>query len=106
MLDVERLLRRHRPEIQQHLSEWLGDEEEAARCGREFPNRLSIRPIGCLRFWNSRASRAVRRHRGTEPLRTGEDIVEFFRETTGYQPRGACPARREVASARKRSRSA
>ncbi|HMB05060.1 MAG TPA: transposase [Isosphaeraceae bacterium] len=30
VLDVERLLRRHRPEIQQHLSEWLGDEEEAA----------------------------------------------------------------------------
>jgi hypothetical protein len=28
--DVERLFRRHRPEIQRHLSEWLGDEEEAA----------------------------------------------------------------------------
>jgi hypothetical protein len=28
--DVERLLRRHRPEIQRLLSEWLGDEEEAA----------------------------------------------------------------------------
>jgi hypothetical protein len=30
VLDVERLLRRHRPEIQRFLSEWLGDEEEAA----------------------------------------------------------------------------
>lgn len=30
VLDVERLLRRHRPEIQRHLSGWLGDEEEAA----------------------------------------------------------------------------
>jgi DDE superfamily endonuclease len=30
VLDVERLLRRHRPEIQRHLSAWLGDEEEAA----------------------------------------------------------------------------
>ena len=30
VLDVERLLRRHRPEIQRHLSEWLGDEREAA----------------------------------------------------------------------------
>jgi DDE superfamily endonuclease len=30
VLDVERLLRRHRPEILQFLSEWLGDEEEAA----------------------------------------------------------------------------
>ena len=30
VLDVERLLRRHRPEIQQLLAEWLGDEEEAA----------------------------------------------------------------------------
>jgi hypothetical protein len=30
VLDVERLLRRHRPEIQRLLSEWLGDEEEAA----------------------------------------------------------------------------
>src|SRR3954451_18629089 len=30
VLDVERLLRRHRPEIQQRLSEWLGDGEEAA----------------------------------------------------------------------------
>jgi hypothetical protein len=30
VLDVERLLRRHRPEIQQRLSEWLGDEGEAA----------------------------------------------------------------------------
>ncbi len=28
--DVERLLRRHRPEIQRHLSEWLEDEEKAA----------------------------------------------------------------------------
>jgi hypothetical protein len=30
VLDVERLLRRHRPEILQHLSAWLGDEEEVA----------------------------------------------------------------------------
>src|SRR5207237_746135 len=30
VLDVERLLRRHRSEIQRLLSEWLGDEEEAA----------------------------------------------------------------------------
>jgi hypothetical protein len=30
VLDVERLLRRHRPEIQQGLSEWLGDGEGAA----------------------------------------------------------------------------
>jgi hypothetical protein len=30
VLDVERLLRRHRPEIQRHLSAWLGGEEEAA----------------------------------------------------------------------------
>jgi DDE superfamily endonuclease len=30
VLDVERLLRRHRPEIQRLLSEWLGDEGEAA----------------------------------------------------------------------------
>ena len=30
VLDVERLMRRHRPEIQRHLSAWLGDEEEAA----------------------------------------------------------------------------
>jgi hypothetical protein len=30
VLDVVRLLRRHRPEILQLLSEWLGDEEEAA----------------------------------------------------------------------------
>jgi hypothetical protein len=30
VLDVERLLRRHRPEIQRHLSHWLGGEEEAA----------------------------------------------------------------------------
>jgi hypothetical protein len=30
VLDVERLLRRHRPEIQRLLSEWLGDEEGAA----------------------------------------------------------------------------
>jgi hypothetical protein len=30
VLDVERLFRRHGPEIQQRLSEWLGDEEEAA----------------------------------------------------------------------------
>jgi hypothetical protein len=30
VLDVERLLRRHRPEILQHLSGWLGDEEEVA----------------------------------------------------------------------------
>ncbi len=30
VLDVERLLRRHRPEIQHLLSEWLGDEGEAA----------------------------------------------------------------------------
>jgi hypothetical protein len=28
--DVERLLRRHRPEIQRLLSEWLGDEGGAA----------------------------------------------------------------------------
>ncbi len=30
VLDVERLLRRHRPEIQQLLAEWLGNEGEAA----------------------------------------------------------------------------
>ena len=30
VLDVERLFRRHRVEIQQHLSRWLGDEGEAA----------------------------------------------------------------------------
>ena len=30
VLDVERLLRRHRPEIQRLLSNWLGDEEKAA----------------------------------------------------------------------------
>ncbi len=30
VLDVERLFRRHRPEIQQGLSQWLGDEGEAA----------------------------------------------------------------------------
>jgi hypothetical protein len=30
ILDVERLLRRHAPAIRQLLSEWLGDEEEAA----------------------------------------------------------------------------
>ena len=30
VLDLERLLRRHRPEIQRLLSAWLGDEEEAA----------------------------------------------------------------------------
>jgi hypothetical protein len=30
VLDVERLLRQHRPEILQLLSAWLGDEEEAA----------------------------------------------------------------------------
>lgn len=30
VLDVERLLRRHRPEIQRSLSEWLGDDGEAA----------------------------------------------------------------------------
>lgn len=30
VLDVERLLRRHRPEIQRLLAEWLGDEEKAA----------------------------------------------------------------------------
>jgi hypothetical protein len=30
VLDVERLLRRHRPEIQRFLSEWLGDGGEAA----------------------------------------------------------------------------
>ena len=30
VLDVERLLRRHRPEIQRLLAEWLGDEEEVA----------------------------------------------------------------------------
>ena len=29
-LDVERLLRRHRPEIMQLLSEWLGDEGKVA----------------------------------------------------------------------------
>jgi hypothetical protein len=28
VLDVERLFRRHRPEIQQHLSDWLGTERE------------------------------------------------------------------------------
>ena len=30
VLDVERLFRRHRPEIQQHLSDWLGVEGEVA----------------------------------------------------------------------------
>ena len=30
VLDVERLLRRHRPEIQRLLSNWLRDEEKAA----------------------------------------------------------------------------
>ncbi len=30
VLDVERLLRRHRPEIQRLLSRWLGDEGEVA----------------------------------------------------------------------------
>jgi hypothetical protein len=30
VLDVERLMRRHRPEIQRLLAAWLGDEEEAA----------------------------------------------------------------------------
>ena len=30
VLDVERLSRRHGPEIRQLLSEWLGDEEKAA----------------------------------------------------------------------------
>jgi hypothetical protein len=30
VLDVERLLRRHRPEIQRLLSDWLKDEEKAA----------------------------------------------------------------------------
>ena len=30
VLDVERLMRRHRAEIQQLLSRWLGDEEKAA----------------------------------------------------------------------------
>jgi hypothetical protein len=30
VLDVERLFRRHRPEIQQHLSDWLGTEREVA----------------------------------------------------------------------------
>ncbi len=30
VLDVERLLRRHRPEIQRLLSRWLRDEEKAA----------------------------------------------------------------------------
>jgi hypothetical protein len=30
VLDVERLFRRHRPEIQQHLSDWLGAEGEVA----------------------------------------------------------------------------
>ena len=30
VLDVERLMRRHRPEIQRCLSAWLGDEEKAA----------------------------------------------------------------------------
>jgi hypothetical protein len=30
VLDIERLLRRHRPGIQRLLSEWLGDEGEAA----------------------------------------------------------------------------
>jgi hypothetical protein len=30
VLDVERLLRRHRPVIQQHLSDWLGTEGEVA----------------------------------------------------------------------------
>ena len=30
VLDVERLFRRHRPEVQQHLSDWLGTEGEVA----------------------------------------------------------------------------
>jgi hypothetical protein len=30
VLDVERLLRRHGPEIRRLLSEWLGDEQGAA----------------------------------------------------------------------------
>ena len=30
VLDAERLMRRHRAEIQRLLSEWLGDEGEAA----------------------------------------------------------------------------
>ena len=30
VLDVERLLRRHRPEIQRLLSDWLRDDERAA----------------------------------------------------------------------------
>jgi hypothetical protein len=30
VLDVERLFRRHRPEIQEHLSDWLGTEGEVA----------------------------------------------------------------------------
>jgi hypothetical protein len=30
VLDVERLFRRHRPEIQQHLSDWLGTEGQVA----------------------------------------------------------------------------
>src|SRR3954452_21210187 len=30
VLDVERLVRRHHPEIQRHLSGWLGDEEKVA----------------------------------------------------------------------------
>jgi hypothetical protein len=29
VLDVERLLRRHGPEIRRFLSEWLGDERES-----------------------------------------------------------------------------
>jgi hypothetical protein len=36
VLDVERLLREHRGEIQQLLSEWLGDEQEAV-CGGGQP---------------------------------------------------------------------
>jgi hypothetical protein len=31
VLDVERLLRRHRPEIQRLLSRWLGDERRFSR---------------------------------------------------------------------------
>lgn len=36
VLDVERLLREHRGEIQQLLSGWLGDEQEAG-CGGGQP---------------------------------------------------------------------
>ena len=57
MLDVERLLRRHRSEIRDLLAKWLGEEEGAARvpaagaargAGEDrWPERLrpEIRPL-------------------------------------------------------------